>query len=1578
MKPYLYTGLLLLLVITQGITQPAYQFAPENDQSLGNYFEYWAEAHLLEDPQAWLASEQKPVFTPLNHPVINFGFSKQAYWLRAKISNPSYETEESWVLYLDNGSLYEADLWVQNSEGAWTQHRNGFSVPIQEKGIPEGKIAFRIDLDPGETKQIYLRLKSNTYLLSRIKLNTESYYRALINTERWALGLFYGLLLGGLFGLAITYCFTLHTYLLYFIAGGFLLSIVTSGFDGLANEYLFKLVQLTKGYQDFYTGVLIPTFILLFARDFLRVFEFDSWHAHKIWGVLGLDALAMGFLAIDTIWAISLHNVMCVMAVYILLDWGLRSYRKGVRQAKFFVWGLGAFALMILFFFIPFLKFNSPGFIYSYGLHLGYLLFVLILTIGQAEDLIRRLRQVDHMNLEREKERQQLIAQKNQELEVEVKNVTQKILSQEAKLSSILSSSDDLIISLNQAFKIKAINEAAQDAFRKMYGTHIEAGHILIDYLPQEEKAYWSDIFNLVLSGNSQRIVKEYTREEALFIFDLTLNPVRLDGQHVSGITVIAKDIRAAKLREEQLELLSTVARESSHMIYIVDSDDRVVWVNRSFESTYGATLEDIQLKVVHDLHIGPETDPMTLESIREAIREGKSFQGELLKYTENKQKIWVSLQLNPVIDQQGQLLKFVGIENDITERKKHLHAISEKESHLHAIIHNNTDPICLLDTQGKVDLYNKTFEEISLILLEKPITPGITFLDNLKQEYHVEQWDEAIQQALDGHIHQCILTLDTANKQRIFDFRSYPVHHDQDIFGIVFHARDITALEESTHALKISQERFELAMQGSHEGIWDWRLDTNEVYYSPGWKRQLGYEPEELPNKQETFINLMHPEDRVQMAQHVKEYISGQSDFYEQELRLRHKDGEWRWIRTRGFVLKNKHNIPYRMVGSHSDITDSKQYQLEIMQKEANLRSIIDNNTDANYLLNEEGLLIAYNLAFEKIWKRHSKRKLTIGTPMVHNEVQPSFYDMWMRRFKNAISGGSKRFLTTLAYKNDVKIYETTLSPILRFEQVTGVAVVTRDVTDQRRAEEELRKAKDRAEEATRAKSQFLSTMSHEMRTPLNAVIGLANFLLMENPRPDQVENLNTLLFSASNLLALINDILDFNKLEANKVELENVLFNFKEVIQEIKKSFKPQAQDKSIYLRFLYEDGIPNFLYGDPKRLAQILNNLISNAIKFTHEGGVYVTIEVEKDETEAVDIKFIIQDTGIGIPEEKQKMIFEQFSQASEDTTRRFGGTGLGLSITTRLLELMGSQIILESQMGEGASFSFTIRLKRPAEPPKKPQNSENVLLDSYDLEGKKILFVEDNPINQFMARKYLEKWKLKIEYAENGREAVAKVIDCPEEAFYDLILMDLHMPEMDGYEASRLIRMMEKEPAQLVPILALSAANLQDVEQKLKESGINDFLGKPFRPEDLYKKMNNFLNPEKETPVLHGPSNGQANDQGPRPDIQLDKIYQLADGDVEYQSELISLYIKFLEEFKQEFTQALENRDISLLKAIAHKAKPTVAFLELKNLEQTIEEAKTVLAKSDPPDSEIQNTIRHLLVECSVYEEALNNF
>ncbi len=384
-------------------------------------------------------------------------------------------------------------------------------------------------------------------------------------------------------------------------------------------------------------------------------------------------------------------------------------------------------------------------------------------------------------------------------------------------------------------------------------------------------------------------------------------------------------------------------------------------------------------------------------------------------------------------------------------------------------------------------------------------------------------------------------------------------------------------------------------------------------------------------------------------------------------------------------------------------------------------------------------------------------------------------------------------------------------------------------DITQRKRIEQEMLDSREQALQLSEAKEMFLSVMSHEIRTPLNAIIGMTHLLLDNNPKASQMDDLNILKFSGENLLHIINDILDFTKIETGNMQFESNPFDLHTLCVDIINSLQVNAAKNGNHLLLVYDDRIPEQLLGDKTRLYQVLINLLGNALKFTDKGKVELIIKLKKDRENEVEIYFEIKDTGIGIPQDKQSYIFETFTQARADISRKYGGTGLGLAITKRLLKLYQSEIHVESTEGKGTSFSFSIKFNKISDAFKIAPTTAIPNLFT----GKKILVVDDNEVNILIAKRFLSKWGLIIDFASNGEEAINKIVN----NVYDLIFMDIRMPGIDGFDTTKIIREIEGDYYKKVPIIALTASTLHNENMKFKESGMDGHILKPFNPDEI---------------------------------------------------------------------------------------------------------------------------------------------
>ncbi|MDO1446640.1 ATP-binding protein [Rhodocytophaga aerolata] len=525
-------------------------------------------------------------------------------------------------------------------------------------------------------------------------------------------------------------------------------------------------------------------------------------------------------------------------------------------------------------------------------------------------------------------------------------------------------------------------------------------------------------------------------------------------------------------------------------------------------------------------------------------------------------------------------------------------------------------------------------------------------------------------------------------------------------------------------------------------------------------------------------------------------------------------------------------------------------------------------------------------------------------------------------------------------------------------------------NISDRKKYEAELLQAKKKAEQAAKTKAEFLSTVSHEIRTPMNAIIGVANLLQATDPSPRQLEYLRILKLSSENLLNLINDILDFNKIESGKISLEERPFNIRELLQHLIYNLLPKAEEKEITLTHEIDARLPSFLLGDPVKLIQVLTNLIGNAIKFTHTGSVTLRVQAIEVTSKDVVLEFKVSDTGIGIAADKIHKIFEEFSQADYEINLKYGGTGLGLAISKKLLALYNATLQVESELGKGSSFSFALKLPISDFQPESQQLVDLPHSHPGSLRGIKLLLAEDNSVNIFILSQYLKSWEVAFDVAEDGSEAIEKI----RQHTYDLVLMDLQMPKLNGYDATRMVRNLPDEKFKKLPIIALSASSKFDLQQRLDYAGITDFIGKPFNPRDLYNKIALY---STATPQQAGNTSGSFSVEtsilpptDPSWHVNLNEFRKLTRHDTTQLTELIRLSIENFTSFQQNFKEALYTRDILLFEEVAHKSKMTLRSLEATRLSQLLDRATDLLQSGEQDTSMLAVASREISQEIDV--------
>jgi PAS domain S-box-containing protein len=659
----------------------------------------------------------------------------------------------------------------------------------------------------------------------------------------------------------------------------------------------------------------------------------------------------------------------------------------------------------------------------------------------------------------------------------------------------------------------------------------------------------------------------------------------------------------------------------------------------------------------------------------------------------------------------------------------------------------------------------------------------------------------------------------------------------DNKVIKVSVISRDITTLKNIELKRMESENRFRALAENAPVGIFETDIAGVCTYVNKRISEITGMPEEDL--LREGWVNGVHPDDRLRVTTTLGQAVQDKHGF-KAEYRFVNETRGVRWVISEGVPILDDNGALNGYIGTTHDITERKEMFQKLRDSEELYRLLSSNTRDmiALYKIDASATRTFISPSVKDILG-YTPEELVGNSP--YDNIHPEDGQRVKEILQSVVFTGNSATLEYRMRRKDGSYVwlESHAHPFYDDTgNMTGFQSSSRDISKRKEFEASLKEAKEKAEEATRAKSLFLSMMSHEIRTPMNAIVGLTNLLLQNNPREDQQERLNLLKFSGHNLLTIINDILDFSKIEAGKLVLESIDIDLKKLLSDTKRMLEPRAQEKNISLYMKYDPKLPEFLKGDTVRISQIVTNLLSNAIKFTERGYVELSVKLLAEEKGKYSVRFAVKDSGIGIEADKLETIFEHFTQADNDITRRFGGTGLGLTITKGLLHLMGSKIDLESVPGYGSTFSFALTMDKGKDQPAVATNHVPDKLAND--ETINVLLVEDNRINQIVALNFMQQWGVSVDIANDGFEALNMIT----RKSYNMVFMDLQMPGMDGYEASRKIRAMEGSYFKDIPIIALTAAAMSGMRDKVMETGMNDFISKPFDPEELRLKVAKF--------------------------------------------------------------------------------------------------------------------------------------
>lgn len=955
-------------------------------------------------------------------------------------------------------------------------------------------------------------------------------------------------------------------------------------------------------------------------------------------------------------------------------------------------------------------------------------------------------------------------------------------------------------------------------------------------------------------------------------------------GSRVLGALVIQNSRQENFFTEHQRDLLVTIAQQAAvalensrlfleaqkfklgidrtgNAVFITDPNGIIQYTNPGFEAVYGYKNEEAVGKTPRILKSGAIPDEQYI-NFWDTLLSGGTISGEILNKTKDGRIVPTSGTNSPILDENGKILGFLAVHQDISERKKSEEALAKSEADLRALFSSMEDVVLVFDRDGR-------YIRIGPTNPSRLIKPPDELLGQLMQDVLPKETADrslaAIKHTLDtGDPIQIEYDLTMENGETYWFLANLSKLNDDSVFWV---ARDITERKKSEEELRKSQEQYALAAEGANDGLWDWDIANNDIYYSPRWKSMLGYEAHELTKGFEDWENLIHPDDHERAITALNDYLTGKAETYDVEIRLHHKDGSWRWIRDRGKALRDTNGKAIRMAGSHSDVTERKVAEESIRRRNEYLAAsseigkIITSTLDLNTIFAR-----TVNLINERFSFYHASIFIVEETGFnAALRESTGAAGAEMKKNKHTLQLNEKSIVGKVALDgkavivNDVRIdplhkfnplLPETLAeaaiPLRIGNRVIGVidvqdktagaftddeVIVLQTVADQvavaidnARSFELSQEAVMEMREIDRLKSQFLANMSHELRTPLNSIIGFSRVIIkgIDGPVTElQQQDLTAIYNSGQHLLGLINDILDLSKIEAGKMELAFDEVNIVDITASVLSTMSGLIKDKPIQMKRVIEPHLPT-VRADAIRIRQVMINLLSNAAKFTDEGDITVEVSLQPGLVSSRhEVQVSVTDTGPGISKQDQTKLFQAFSQVDDSPTRKTGGTGLGLSICQHIVNMHGGRIWIDSDVGQGSTFYFTLPLYR--------KESEH---DSTSGIKKTILAIDDDPQVIGLYERYLQPQGYHLVPLSDPSQAVERAKQLKPFA----ITLDIMMPGIDGWQV--LDKLKGDPDTRHIPVIVCSI--IEELEKGFN-LGATDYLVKPILEDDLVNAL-----------------------------------------------------------------------------------------------------------------------------------------
>ena len=919
----------------------------------------------------------------------------------------------------------------------------------------------------------------------------------------------------------------------------------------------------------------------------------------------------------------------------------------------------------------------------------------------------------------------------------------------------------------------------------------------------------------------------------------------------VIGLYVVQerRRIDALTLAESEREYRS-VLESMGDVFYRSDRGGRLLMASPSFASVlgYDSVDEAIGMDLAQEFYERPSQWADLLETLE---RDGSVTDFEVTVRRRNGSIVEGAVTGNFYRDASGEVQGVEGVMRDVTARKRAEQAMAAAEERSRNLLESVGEGILGVDTQGLIMFTNPAAEEMlgwtAAELQGTRMHDAVHYAREDGSAYPLEQCPQyhAYADGLQGRVDGEVLWRKDGTCFPV-EYIARPLHHEGVVTGAIVSFRDISERRVAEAALRESRDRLDFVLRAAEVGVWEWQIAPDLITWDDTVGALYGLPRDRHDGPWSVFDAHIHPEDLAAVDGAAAQAVAADAP-YEVEFRVLRPDGAVAYLAERGRVRRDADGDPVALSGVTWDVTDRRKAEEDLRFT----TFVVEHAADIVFWMAADGTLLYANRTAREALD-YSDEEITALT--IH-DIDPDFpKERWPEHMAELREAGSLTFESRHMHKDGTIVPVEITAMYLEFGgQVFDVAFC-RDISERRAAEEALRRAVEQtdaanrelevairranqlaveAESASAAKSEFLANMSHEIRTPMNGVLGMTSLLLDTDLDMEQRDYAQTVQNSADALLTIINDILDFSKIEAGKLAMEVLDFDLRTTVEGTCDLPALQAQAKGLELTALVEPDVPSALRGDPGRLRQVLTNLLGNAVKFTEHGEVVVTVGLVEETTERATLRFAVSDTGIGISPDQADALFEAFTQADASTTRRFGGTGLGLAISKRLVELMGGKIGVDSEPGVGSTFWFTaVYAYQDPESSAVPDD-----LDADRITGARVLAVDDNQTNRKVVAGMFESWGCRhdeVGGATAALEALRGALDSGEP--YDVAVLDMMMPEMDGEELGRLIRA-DSEFAGTRLVMMTSMGRRGDAS-RLEQLGFDAYLTKPVKQSQLF--------------------------------------------------------------------------------------------------------------------------------------------